>query len=68
MGGINIGDVVEIKANIVDYNDGSEKAKVQITGYAEDKSSFTEKYLWLNYSDIKKAQGRLNGDNGNARS
>lgn len=52
MNKIQIGDIVEIKASIVDYNDGLEKVKVRITGYAEDKRNFAERYLWLNYNDI----------------
>lgn len=50
---IQIGDTVKIKAEIVDYNDGAEKAKVRITGYTADKHSFVERYIWLNYNDIK---------------
>lgn len=52
MNKIQIGNIVEIKASIVDYNDGLEKVKVLITGYAEDKRNFAEKYIWLNYNDI----------------
>lgn len=33
-------DIVEIKAQVVDYNDGDEKMKLRITGYAEDKGTF----------------------------
>ena len=54
MSKIQIGDMVEIKAQIVDYNDGLEKVKLRITGYEEDKRNFAERYIWLNYSDIKK--------------
>ena len=59
MSKIQIGDMVEIKAQVVDYNDGLEKVKLRITGYAEDKRNFVEKYIWLNYSNIK----QLNCDN-----
>lgn len=46
------GDLVWIKAGIVDYNDGLEKARVLITGYAEDKMNFAERYPWLDYDGI----------------
>lgn len=45
MNKIQIGDIVEIKASIVDYNEGSRKVKVRITGYGEDKRNFAERYL-----------------------
>lgn len=48
-----IGDIVEIKAQIVDYNDGDEKAKLKIVGYAENKNALTERYIWVNYTDVK---------------
>ena len=54
MSKMQMGDMVEIKAQIVDYNDGLEKVKLRITGYEEDKRNFAERYIWLNYSDIKK--------------
>jgi len=49
----NIGDVVNIKATIVDFNDGCQKAKVRIEGFAEDKNTTTERYIWVNYNDMK---------------
>ena len=48
-----IGDIVEIKAQIVDYNDGDEKAKLKVLGYAENKNTLTERYIWVNYADVK---------------
>lgn len=48
-----IGDIVEIKAQIVDYNDGYEKAKLRVIGYAENMHTPTERYIWVNYTDIK---------------
>lgn len=48
-----IGDIVEIKAQVVDYNDGDEKIKLRITGYADDKVTLAERYIWVNCSDIK---------------
>lgn len=51
---IDIGNKVNIKATVVDYNDGSKKAKVRIEGFGEDKHSSTERYLWINYDDIQK--------------
>lgn len=53
MNKIQIGDTVEIKARIVDYNDSSKKVKLRITGYEEDKETLAERYIWLNYNDIK---------------
>ena len=53
MSKMQIGDSVEIKAQIVDYNDGLEKVKLRITGYAEDKRNLAERYIWLNYSAVK---------------
>ncbi|MBQ7067151.1 MAG: hypothetical protein IJN92_10070 [Lachnospiraceae bacterium] len=53
MSKMQISDIVEIKAQIVDYNDGLEKVKLRITGYEEDKRSLAERYIWLNYNDIK---------------
>lgn len=50
---MQIGDTVEIKVQIVDYNDGLEKVKLRITGYEEDKRNLAERYIWLNYSDVK---------------
>ena len=52
MNKIQIGDIVEIKASIVDYNERSKKVKVRITGYEEDKRNFAERYIWLDYNDI----------------
>lgn len=43
----------EIKAQIVDYNDGDEKAKLKVLGYAENKNTLTERYIWVNYADVK---------------
>lgn len=48
---MNIGDFVEIKAQVVDY--GLEKVKVRIAGYSEDKRNSAERYIWLNRKDIK---------------
>lgn len=45
---IQIGDIVEIKAQVVDYNDGNEKMKLRITGYAEDKVTPVDRYIWAN--------------------
>lgn len=53
MSKMQIGDSVEIKAQIVDYNDGLEKVKLRITGYEEDKRNLAERYIWLNYSAVK---------------
>lgn len=53
MSKMQIGDTVEIKVQIVDYNDGLEKVKLRITGYEEDKRNLAERYIWLNYSDVK---------------
>ena len=50
---MNIGDVVSIKVTVVDYNEGSQKAKLQIEGYAEDKRSIVYRYIWLDYKDIQ---------------
>ena len=45
---IQIGDIVEIKAQVVDYNDGDEKMKLRITGYTEDKVTPVDRYIWVN--------------------
>lgn len=45
---IQIGDIVEIKAQVVDYNDGNKKMKLRITGYAEDKVTPVDRYIWVN--------------------
>lgn len=47
-----IGDIAEIKAQVVDYNDGGEKMKLRITGYAEDKVTPVDRYIWVNYADV----------------
>lgn len=52
MSKIQIGDIVEIKAQIVDYNDGDEKMKLRITGYAENKVTPVDRYIWVNYADV----------------
>ena len=49
----NIGDVVNIKATIVDFNDGYQKAKVRVEGFAEDKNTTIERYIWVNYNEIQ---------------
>ena len=49
---IQIGDIVEIKAQVVDYNDGEEKIKLRITGYAENKITPVDRYIWVKYTDI----------------
>ena len=49
-----IGAVVNIKAIIVDYNDGYKMAKVRVNGFGEDKNSSIEKYLWISYEDLDK--------------
>lgn len=49
----NIGDVATIKVTIVDFNDGCQKAKVRIEGFAEDKHTTAERYIWVNYNDIQ---------------
>lgn len=46
-----IGDIVEIKVQVVDYNDGDEKMKLRITGYAENKVTPADRYIWVNYAD-----------------
>lgn len=51
---IDIGNKVNIKATVVDYNDGSKKAKVRIEGFGEDKYSNAERYIWIDYDDIQK--------------
>ena len=39
---------MEIKAQVVDYNDGDEKMKLRITGYTEDKVTPVDRYIWVN--------------------
>lgn len=50
---INIGDTVKINTEIVDFNDSSKKAKIKITGYAEDKVTITERYIWIDYENLQ---------------
>jgi len=52
MNKMQIGDSVEIKAQVVDFNDSARKVKIRITGYAEDKVAFAERYIWVNYDDV----------------
>lgn len=47
-----IGDIAEIKVQVVDYNDGDEKMKLRITGYAENKITPVDRYIWVNYADV----------------
>ena len=54
---MNIGDFIEIKAQVVDY--GLEKVKVRIAGYLEDKHNSAERYIWLNRKDIKQLNWNL---------
>lgn len=49
---IQIGNIVEIKAQVVDYNDGDEKIKLRITGYAANKITPVDRYIWVKYTDI----------------
>lgn len=51
---IDMGNKVNIAATVVDYNEGYNKVKVKIDGFAEDKSSEAERYVWVNYGDIQK--------------
>ena len=46
-----IGDIVEIKAQVVDYNDGDEKIKLRISGYAANKITPVDRYIWVKYTD-----------------
>lgn len=48
----NIGDNVNIKANVVDYNEGSRKVKVRIEGFGENKHDRTERYIWLDQNNM----------------
>ena len=52
MSKIQIGDIAEIKVQVVDYNDGYEKMKLIITGYAENKITPVDRYIWVNYADV----------------
>lgn len=49
-----IGTTLNVKATIVDYNDGYKMAKVCVKGFGEDKSRHVERYLWVSYEDIDK--------------
>lgn len=51
---IDIGNKVDIKATVVDYNEVSKKVKVRIKGFSEDKYSNAERYIWIDYDDIQK--------------
>lgn len=49
---LQIGDKVQVKARIVDYN--TDKIKVEIIGYAEDKEKSVSRYVWLDKDDVRK--------------
>lgn len=50
---VNIGDGVNVKAFVVDYNEGCRIVKVRIQGLAEDNLTPTEKYIRVKYEDLQ---------------
>lgn len=51
MDNVQIGDIVTLKATVVDYNEKEGKVKVRIAGYEEDKKTSVERYIWLDYNN-----------------
>ncbi len=41
-----------VKATIVDYNNGWQKAKLRIDGFQEDKRKEKTVYIWVDYADM----------------
>jgi hypothetical protein len=50
---INIGDILMIETEVVDYNEKMGKIKIRIVGYQEDKRNFKESYIWVDDKDIR---------------
>ena len=51
---VKIGDEVNIKAAVVDYNEGGDgMVKVRIEGLSENKVNTASRYIWLYYDEIQ---------------
>lgn len=50
---LNIGDEINIKATVVDWNDGFGTVKLKIDGLQEDNVSKKEVYIRMNVDELR---------------